>query len=922
MRVSRSWLMGCTLAPWLAVPVFAQTPPEPAQTPAQETAASGEHDAEPEDSEAEIVVTGQRERGSVPGDIKPELQLRAADIRAYGVSSVSELLTELGPQVRSDAGRGGGQPVVMLNGRRISGFGEIRDLPTEAIERVDILPEEAALQLGYRPDQRVVNFVLRRRFRAWTGELQGGGATRGDRYTAQADVNRLSIARDRRFSINLHYEGATPIYESDRDITQSPPTRPYGIAGNLIPTDGSGEIDPLLSASAGRSIALAGVPEGLSGPLTYSALILDPAASSVAAYRTITAATRTYSTNVTYARNVFGNVGASINASLASTATDSALGLGSASYDVPAGNPFSPFSTAVTDLRYLGEAGARERGVDGLTGHVGATLNGDAGRWRWAVTGNFDRNFSRTLTDSSVDFTDLANRIAANDPTLNPFGRFDGLIGDYRQDYARSLTTSGDAQVTASGPLLALPAGNLVTSFKTGFDTNDFSARAIRSGIDTRSSLGRDIGSFQGSVDVPIASKRNGVLAAIGTLSINGNFAYQRLSDFGGLKTHGYGFTWQPITAVRLIGSVNDEQGPPTVAQLGNPVVVTPGSRIFDYVTGDTVEVTRTDGGNRALLSDDRRVTKLGLTLKPFTGHELTLSANYVNARTRDMIASFPTPTAAIEAAFPDRFTRDADGQLLRIDARPVNFARQDSEELRWGVNFSTRLGPKPPERPPGGFRRFVDGAPARPGGDSPPTAGDGAAQAGPPPGPPAAGGDGPRGGFGRGGFGPGGGFGGGRLQFAVYHTLHMRERVLIRPGVPGLDLLNGDAIGASGGQPRHEIELQAGGTLNGYGIRLSGNWESGTRVNGGTAATPTDLNFGSLATLNLRLFTNFQPNMQLVKNHRWLRGTRVVFAVQNLFGAQRRVTDATGAVPINYQPDILDPIGRTVRLSIRKLFF
>jgi len=33
-------------------------------------------------------------------------------------------------------------------------------------------------------------------------------------------------------------------------------------------------------------------------------------------------------------------------------------------------------------------------------------------------------------------------------------------------------------------------------------------------------------------------------------------------------------------------------------------------------------------------------------------------------------------------------------------------------------------------------------------------------------------------------------------------------------------------------------------------------------------------------------------------------------------------VRDAAGAVPLNYQPSLLDPQGRAIRLSFRKLFF
>jgi hypothetical protein len=96
-----------------------------------------------------------------------------------------ELLEQLAPQTRTERGRGGA-PVILLNGRRISGFNEIRDLPSEAILRVDILPEEAALKYGFTASQRVVNFVLRPQFRATTAELAGSAPTAGGRQGGQA----------------------------------------------------------------------------------------------------------------------------------------------------------------------------------------------------------------------------------------------------------------------------------------------------------------------------------------------------------------------------------------------------------------------------------------------------------------------------------------------------------------------------------------------------------------------------------------------------------------------------------------------------------------------------------------------------------------------------------------------------------------
>src|SRR3546814_14509223 len=54
-----------------------------------------------------------------------------------------------------------------------------------------------------------------------------------------------------------------------------------------------------------------------------------------------------------------------------------------------------------------------------------------------------------------------------------------------------------------------------------------------------------------------------------------------------------------------------------------------------------------------------------------------------------DDIASFPAATAAIEAAFPDRFVRTGAGELISVDTRSINFARREAKRIRWGFNLS-----------------------------------------------------------------------------------------------------------------------------------------------------------------------------------------------------------------------------------------
>ena len=193
-----------------------------------------------------------------------------------------------------------------------------------------------------------------------------------------------------------------------------------------------------------------------------------------------------------------------------------------------------------------------------------------------------------------------------------------------------------------------------------------------------------------------------------------------------------------------------------------------------------------------------------------------------------------------------------------------------------------------------------------------------------PPPegaGPPRDGGGG-RGGFGVGGRGGGGGFFGGgsrgRLQFSLTDTITLTDEVSIGPGLPKIDYLHGDAAGSTGGTPQHRVEAQAGWSNNGLGARLSANWRSGTTVD---TLDGDDLRFSPLATFDLRLFANPGDIPELTLKHPWLRGTQVRLEVNNILNSRPKVRDSLGEVPSNYQSDLLDPLGRTIMISFRKLF-
>ncbi|HEX7858405.1 MAG TPA: TonB-dependent receptor, partial [Sphingobium sp.] len=178
-------------------------------------------------------------------------------------------------------------------------------------------------------------------------------------------------------------------------------------------------------------------------------------------------------------------------------------------------------------------------------------------------------------------------------------------------------------------------------------------------------------------------------------------------------------------------------------------------------------------------------------------------------------------------------------------------------------------------------------------------------------------------GGPGGGGFGGGrGGGGGGRLTFAIYHTINLNDKVTLADGQPQIDLLNGGTLGDTAGQPRHQVQVQAGFSQSGIGMRLTGNWQSTTHVVGSEDSPSSNLRFSDLATFNLRLFVNLGQRPELVGKMPWLRGARVQLGVSNIFNARQKVTDPNGLTPLAYRPGLIDPLGRTIQITLRKQLF
>jgi hypothetical protein len=823
------------LRPWFLLPLTAVAAPVAAQdaAPTAEARPSTDDDASPVDQQTgeairaegdEILVVATRLKGQVEAPQAPIMTLDEEDIASYGASSLSDLIAELSPQTGSGRGRGDGHPVMLLNGKRISNFREIREIPPEAIRRMEILPEEVALRYGYPPNQRVVNFILKDHFASKRASAEYALPTRGGYGDGELEASLLRIDGPRRLNLTAKFDDTTMLTEAERDVRQAPANAPT-VAGDPNP----------------------------------------------ARYRSLIDASREYSLNGTWSTGLGEGADAAtltVNAAATRSDTRSLNGLDT--------------FTLGGEVRSL--PGPLTRLSHATTFEGGLVLNKPVGGWNLTATADASYSDTRTTQDEPRGAADIAAALTAAGPIaadgLLPVIARGGVDRAHTQDYGlKSL-------LTLSGRPFSLPAGDASLTVKAGFDYTRSDNSDMRSASAT--GLSRGDASVGVNLALPIASRKRGVLAGIGDLSLNLSAGLDRLSDFGTLKDWSAGITWAPTERLNFQASYIVNEAAPSLNQLGNPTLLSFNVPVFDFATGRTALVTIVNGGNPDLKRETQRDLKLSANWElPFLKNS-NLVVEYFRNRSSDVTQDFPLLTPEIEAAFPGRAVRDANGQLVSIDRRPVTFSEIASSRLRTGLNLSGPIGKPQPGARAGGFR--------------------------------GGGGFGRHGGGGFGGRGGRRGNGQGRWNLSIFHTVQFTDTVLVAPGGPALDLLGGDAI-VAGGVPRHGIEAEGGAFYKGFGLRFNASWNAPVTVRATGAPGSSDLRFGSLAKVNLRAFVNFDQQPKMVKDIPFLKGARLSLKIDNLFDSRQRVTDASGAVPLSYQPDYRDPKGRVIGIEFRKMF-
>ena len=99
----------------------------------------------------QIIVTGQR----LLLGAQPDRVVSEDEIASYGLNSVTELVDE----IARERGASTDDVIYLIDGQRVVGLGDIASYPTEAIDKIELLPRGTAAQIGGSASKQVVNIA-------------------------------------------------------------------------------------------------------------------------------------------------------------------------------------------------------------------------------------------------------------------------------------------------------------------------------------------------------------------------------------------------------------------------------------------------------------------------------------------------------------------------------------------------------------------------------------------------------------------------------------------------------------------------------------------------------------------------------------------------------------------------------------------
>jgi iron complex outermembrane receptor protein len=620
-RMAGASVLSALLAILAATPGFAQTSDAP----------------KPEDTVKlqQFEVTGSRIRrvdGETPS---PVVRITQESLQNTGFSSVDDALRALpfntgaaitpissgngfasGTSTVNFRGLGNNNTLVLINGRRAapSGAGafngfqsvvDLRQIPTSAIEAIEIVKDGASAIYGSDAVAGVLNIKLKRDYTGVGMDVSFGNTFGSDSFERSAFIIAGATTGKTSITAMADFYQRNAIKDVDYSWSRTADLRADKNGTGQIETDASGTVITGIDWRSSSTFPARFFIPGTNTIMTYLNPTTDPTPTSAVAPSRATGAGWYDFQQDTYLRPSEQNYGfqfylnheftdkisgyadlfyrrvESVNGAAGSPFTGTDRGAGTnARLLVPAANPYNPYGTRyfgasgqaieLSTLRLV-NAGLRIRDTASDYPRLLVGLKGElGGDWTWGASamyaqGTFFDSAPGTSFDSRVQ--EALNGVIINGQVryLNPFGPEDPLITDYYSgsNPTRTKFTGNMYDLTASGTVFDLPAGPVGVAVGTEFrkeSITDIRTLENENGNVVGGSEGfgftgkRNVTSLYAEVSVPILGKNS----AIG--SIEGQLAarYEDYSDFGTTTKPKVALAYRPTRWLMLRGSYSE----------------------------------------------------------------------------------------------------------------------------------------------------------------------------------------------------------------------------------------------------------------------------------------------------------------------------------------------------------------------------
>jgi outer membrane receptor protein involved in Fe transport len=742
---------GTALLSLLSTPAFAQS---------AEDGASAPKDG------GDIIVTGSRIPRANVAAANPISVVGAEEIENTGAVNLDSILQRLpasagfaGNQGNAYwTGRGWGtsqvnlrglginRTLTLLNGRRLVSGGtgantspDLNMIPTQALERVDVLKDGASAIYGTDAVAGVVNLITKRNFEGLGLAARQGVTERGDGRSTTIDLS-LGLRNDRGgISFYATFQDTSPINMASR--------APCGlgeVGGALVCVNSASTAGGRAALPNGSQINFNNDPNGngnfyepyVASKHNFNGNPYINAVSPIQRISTAMFADYAISDDIDFFAEFLYTHRESKQISTPGTIRNLAIS---------AANPTNPTGQNITLIqRRLAEAGPRVAFQDTNTLQATAGFKGGiAGDWRYEVSAGYGRN---TGIDGFTNIANLERVRNSLNPAVCSFATGAAIpCGDYlganltpdvlKYILFTSRDTGGNELLTASadihGSLFELPGGPLGIAAGVTYrqdkgwrDPDPLTVQGIAN-TNQQDPISGKLVSREAYLEVsaPILAD----IPFIEELTLNGAVRYSKYDLFGGSWNYKFGGDWLFGEGLRIRGTYGTAFRAPTVPELfagvvqGNLTTTDPCSNYSTssntvlvancraagvpagYVQLGNSILTNT-GGNRNLKPETAKTLTAGIVYEPKFAPGLTLTADYYDIKIRGGIRSlagstklalcYNTPGLALSFCGPSDIARSPiTGEVSLLSSQLINVGQENMRGIDFGALYAGRLG-------------------------------------------------------------------------------------------------------------------------------------------------------------------------------------------------------------------------------------